>query len=51
MKSGHLFWAKYRQASEVIDLQGVFSDYWNSTMREFTMSSQLCSPTSPLIDL
>jgi hypothetical protein len=36
MRSGHLFWAKNRQGSEVIDLQELFNDYWSSNEREFT---------------
>ena len=47
MRSGHLFWAKYREAGEVIDLDGLFSDYWSSNNREFTVLSQSVSPTSP----
>jgi len=49
MKRGHLFWAKYRQKSEAIDVQGLFNDYWGLKEREFTLSSQSRSPTSPLI--
>ena len=40
MKSGHSVWAKYREASEVIDLHGLFSDYWSSNNYEFTVLSQ-----------
>jgi len=40
MKSGYLFWAMYREASEVIDLDGLFSEYWSSNNREFTVLSQ-----------
>ena len=47
MKSGHSFWAKYRDVSEVIELDGVFSDYWGSKNPEFTVLSQSFSPTSP----
>ena len=46
MKSGHSVWTKYRAAGEVIDLDGLFSDYWSSDSREFTVSSQLFPPTS-----
>ena len=49
MKSGHLLWAKNRQTGEVIDLQGLFDDYWASNKRQFTIPSQLWSPTSRLI--
>ena len=47
MKSGHSIWAKYREANELIDLDGLFSDYWNSIIHEFTVLSQSFSPTSP----
>ena len=40
MKSGHLIWSKYRQASEGIDLQGIFDHYWGSNEREFIIPSQ-----------
>ena len=40
MKSGHSFWAKYREANEVIDLHGLFSDYWSSNNHEFTVLGQ-----------
>jgi hypothetical protein len=40
MRSGHLLWAKNRQTDEVIDLPGLLSDYWTSTERQFTVSSQ-----------
>ena len=47
MKRGHLFWAKHREADEVIDLQGLFHDYWSSNNYEFTVLGQSLSPTSP----
>ena len=47
MKSGHSVWAKYREASEVIDLHGLFNDYWSSVDHEFTVPSQSLSSTSP----
>ena len=47
MKSGHSVWAKYREAGEVIGLDGLFSDYWSSNNREFTVLSQSLSPPSP----
>ena len=47
MKSGHSVWAKYRDASEVIELDGIFSDYWRSNSHEFIVLSQSISPTSP----
>jgi len=40
MRDGHLLWAKNRQASEMIDLQALFNDYWNSNESEFTVPSQ-----------
>ena len=45
MKSGHSFWAKYREASEVIELHGLFRDYWSSHYYDFTVLSQSLSPT------
>jgi len=51
MKIGHSVWAKYRQANEVIDLDGLFSDYWSSNNREFTVPSQSLSRTSQCIAL
>jgi len=38
--TGHLFWAKSRQANDAIDLQGLFDDYWSSNKHEFTVPSQ-----------
>ena len=49
MKRGHSFWATYREASEVVDLDGLFNDYWSSDNHEFTVLSQSLSPTSPRI--
>ena len=43
MRSGHLFWAKHRQTSEVIDVKGLFDDYWSSNKYEFTQPSQFWS--------
>ena len=45
MKSGHGFWAKYREKSGEIDLQEVFDHYWNSSEHEFTVPSQSKSRT------
>jgi hypothetical protein len=36
----NLLWAKNRQANEVIDLQGLSNDYWDSNKHEFTVLSQ-----------
>ena len=44
MKIGHSVWAQYREGSEVIDLDGLFSDYWSSDHNEFTVMSR----SSPL---
>ena len=49
MKSGHSVFAKYREASEVIDLHKLFNDYWTSNNHEFTVLSQSLSPTNPHI--
>ena len=39
-KTGHLFLAKSRETNELIDLQGLFKDYWASEKRQFTVPSQ-----------
>jgi hypothetical protein len=39
-KSGHSFWAKYREVDDVVDLQELFKDYWASKKNEFTVTSQ-----------
>ena len=44
MKSGHSFWARHREASEVIELHGLFKNYWSSNDHEFTVLSQSLSP-------
>ena len=49
MKSGHSVWAKYREANKIINLHGLFSDYWSSNNHEFTVLSQSLSPTHPRI--
>ena len=41
------FWARHREARQVIELDGLFSDYWSSSNNEFTVLSQSLSPTSP----
>ena len=38
--SGKFLWGKNRRASDVIDLQSLFNDYWSSNGREFTVPSQ-----------
>jgi hypothetical protein len=47
MKIGHSVWTKYREANEAIDLDGLFSDYWSSDSRDFTVLSQSLSLTTP----
>ena len=47
MRSGHLFWAKYRPGSELIDLQALFDDYWNFRKHEITVLSKSSSPSRP----
>ena len=42
------FWARHREARQVIDLDGLFSDYWSSSDNEFTVLGQSLSPTGPL---
>ena len=39
MKTGHSVWAKYRDASKVIELDGLFNDYWSSNNHEFIVLS------------
>ena len=51
MKIGHSVLAKYRDSKEVINIDGLFSDYWSSNNREFTVLSQSLSPISPRISL
>ena len=40
-KTGYLLLAKSRETNDLIDLQGLFKDYWSSDMREFTVQSKL----------
>ena len=40
MKRGHSIWAKHQQGSGVVDLGGVFNEYWGSTKHEFIVPSQ-----------
>ena len=47
MKSGRWFWAKYREAGEVIDLQELFREYWSSNKQVFIVLGQSLSPTGP----
>jgi len=50
LRSGHLFWsAENRLASELIDVQALFHDYWSSNRHELTVQSKSSSPTSPLV--
>src|SRR5258706_10058696 len=39
------FWARHREASEVIGLDGLFRNYWSSNDHEFIVLSQSLSPT------
>jgi hypothetical protein len=47
MMSSHLFWGKNRLASELIDIQALFNDYWSSNEHEFAVPSKTPSPASP----
>ena len=47
MRSGHSVWAKTRQASDIIDIQGLLKQYWDSTEHDFMVPSQSRPPTSP----
>ena len=49
MRTGHSFWAKIRQNSDIIDIQALLESYWGSTEHEFTVSSQSQPLTSLLI--
>ena len=40
-------WTRHREARQVVDLDGLFSDYWSSRNNEFTVLSQSLSPTGP----
>ena len=40
MRSGHSFWAKNRQNSDIVDIQGLLSNYLDSNEHEFTVPSQ-----------
>ena len=40
MRFGHSLWAKVRQASDIINIQGLLKQYWDSTADEFTVPSQ-----------
>ena len=46
MKRSHSLWATYQEASEAVDLDGLFNDYWSSDNHEFIVLSQLLSLTS-----
>ena len=49
MQSSHLPWGKKEQGSKEVDCQGLFDDYWSTTAHEFSVRSELESPTSPFI--
>ena len=44
MKRGHSIWATYREGGEVININGLFRDYWGSNDHEFTLLGQSLSP-------
>ena len=39
------WWARHREASEVIELHGLFRNYWSSNDHEFTVLRQSILPT------
>ena len=47
--SNPLIWAKNRLASEPIDVQALYNEYWRSTKHEFTVPSKSSLPTSLLV--
>ena len=42
---GNSVWAKYRETGGAIGLDELFSEYWSSNNREFTVLSQSLLPT------
>ena len=48
-RSSHLFWAKNRLESELIDVHALFNDYWGSNKHNFMVQSESSSPTSPVV--
>ena len=46
IRTGHLFWAKNRGTCDLVNFKAVLDEYWSSTKLEFTVPSQLRSPTS-----
>ena len=49
MRTGHSFWAKNRQNSDVINIQELLKDYWGSKERVLTVLSQSRPLTGPSI--
>jgi len=47
-RGSHLLWGKNRLASELIDVQALFNDYWSSIQHEFMVPSKPPSPTRTL---
>ena len=47
MRTGHLFWTRYQETSDIFDLHGLFSDYWSSDDHQFTVLGQSSSPMTP----
>jgi hypothetical protein len=45
VKSAYLSLGKKEQGTADIDCQALFDDYWSTTAHEFTVRSQLESPT------
>ena len=51
MRTGHALWAKVRQNTGTINIQGLLKQYWDSTEHEFTIPSQSHPLTSqPISD-
>ena len=48
-RGSHLLWGKDRLASELIDVQALFNDYWGSIKHEFMVPSKPSSPTRTLV--
>ena len=48
-RGSNLFWGKIRLASELIDVEALFNDYWSTIKHEFMVPSKRSSPTRTLI--
>ena len=49
MNTGYFLWAKNRQNTTLIDIQGLLTQYWDSAENEFKIPGQSRPPTRPPI--